>query len=88
MDNPFQILDQKITSLEAILIEIRGVVKPPEVVEPIKYLTREDVANLLQINVSSVFNWTKKGTLKSYQLEGRIYYKLHEIEEAMTSLQK
>jgi hypothetical protein len=88
MDNPFQILDQKMTSLEAILIEIRGVVKPPEVVEPVKYLTREDVANLLQINVSSVFNWTKKGTLKSYQLEGRIYYKLHEIEEAMTALKK
>jgi hypothetical protein len=56
--------------------------------EPNKYLTRQNVAEMLQIDLSSVYNWTKKGTLTSYQISGRIYYKLDEVEKSIVKLKK
>jgi hypothetical protein len=56
--------------------------------EPNKYLTRQDVADMLQIDLSSLWNWTKKGTLTSYQISGRVYYKLDEVENAIVKLNK
>jgi hypothetical protein len=56
--------------------------------EPNRYLTRQDVADMLQIDLSSLWNWTKKGTLTSYQISGRVYYKLDEVENAIVKLNK
>jgi hypothetical protein len=56
--------------------------------EPNRYLTRQDLADMLQIDLSSVHNWTKKGTLTSYQISGRVYYKLDEVENAIVKLNK
>lgn len=56
--------------------------------EPTEYLTRNDVAQMLKIDLSSVHNWTKKGILKAYQISGRIYYKRVEIETAIVELKK
>ncbi|UAM98748.1 helix-turn-helix domain-containing protein [Polaribacter litorisediminis] len=56
--------------------------------EPNTYLTRSDVAKMLKIDLSSVHNWTKKGTLKSYQISGRVYYKLAEVENSIVELKK
>lgn len=88
MDNPFTALQNQLHDLKKIMVDMQSTIQTPPPTEQTKYLTREDVAKLLQINVSSVFNWTKKGTLKSYQLEGRVYYKLAEIESAMVELKK
>lgn len=54
--------------------------------EPTEYLTRSEVAKLLKINVSSVHNWTKKGILNRYGVEGRIYYKRQEVEDCLIPL--
>lgn len=48
--------------------------------EPSQYLTREDVATMLQIDLSTLWAWTKKSKLKSYSIGNRVYYKRHEIE--------
>ena len=56
--------------------------------EPTEYLTRNEVAEMLKIDLSSVHNWTKKGILTSYQCGGRVYYKLAEVEGAIIELKK
>jgi excisionase family DNA binding protein len=86
MSNPFEVLQNEISELKTILSDIQREIKTPEPQTQTKYLTRKDVAELLQINISSVFNWTKKGTLKSYQMGGKIFYKQSDIDEAMTLL--
>lgn len=55
--------------------------------EPTKYLTRNDVAEMLQIDISSVHNWTKKGILQAHQISGRVYYKRSEVENAIVKLE-
>lgn len=56
--------------------------------DPVTYLTRKQVSEMFQIDISSVHNWTKKGTLQAYQIGGRVYYKLSEIENAIVVLNK
>jgi excisionase family DNA binding protein len=50
-------------------------------------LTRDETANLLRIDLSTLYKWTKQGKLKSYGLGGRIYYKQHEIEGALVKIE-
>lgn len=53
---------------------------------PTEYLTRNEVALLLKINISSVHNWTQKGILNRYGIAGRIYYKRQEVENCLIPL--
>lgn len=41
-----------------------------------KLLTREETAELLKIDLSSLWRYTKESKLLSYGLNGRVYYKL------------
>lgn len=54
--------------------------------EPAEYLTRNEVKDLLKVDLSTVHNWTKKGKLKSYGLGNRVYYKRSEVEQAIKPL--
>ncbi len=51
-----------------------------------KYLTRKDVTKMLQVDASTVHNWTKRNILISYGIGGRVYYKKSQIEKAMIKL--
>ncbi len=42
--------------------------------EPTEYMTRNEVAELLKVDLSTVWNWTKKGKLIAYGLETRVNY--------------
>ncbi len=59
-----------------------------QVKDPNPYLTRQDLAELLKIDLSTVHNWTKKGVITAYQIGGRVYYKLSEVESSMTELKR
>jgi len=55
--------------------------------EPTQYLTRNEVAEMLSIDISTVHNLSVKGTLQKYQIGGRVLYKREEIEHAITKLE-
>ncbi len=54
--------------------------------KPIELLTRNEVKDLLKVDLSTIHNWTKKGKLKAYGIGNRVYYKRHEIEANLTPL--
>lgn len=54
--------------------------------EPKAYLSRNEVAELLKIDLSSVHNWTKRGILKSFGIGGRVYYLRSDIEACLIPL--
>lgn len=56
--------------------------------EPTKYLTRQEVAELLSMDISSVHNLTKKGIIKKYQISGRVLYIRSEVESSIIKLNK
>lgn len=49
-------------------------------------LSRQETANLLKIDKSTLSNWTKEGKLTSYGLGGRVYYKRSEIDKALVKI--
>lgn len=55
--------------------------KPPE-----ELLTRNEVSQLLKVDLSTIHHWTKAGKLKRYGIGKRVYYKRSEIEEALVEI--
>jgi excisionase family DNA binding protein len=54
--------------------------------EKTELLTRSEIASLLKVDKSTIYNWTRSGVLKSYSIKGRVYFKRSEIESALTEL--
>ena len=61
--------------MDGVQAQIEKLMTTFQTKEPTEYLTRNEVKELLHINLSTVHNWTKKGKLKSYGIGNRIYYK-------------
>ena len=53
---------------------------------PTEWLTRQEVADMLKCDLSTVHNWTKKGKLKKYCIGDRTYYKRTEVESALIAI--
>ena len=51
-----------------------------------EYLTRKQVADLFQIELSTLHNWCNKGKLKRYGIGNRVYFLRSEIETALVPL--
>jgi hypothetical protein len=56
--------------------------------EPTKYLKRQQVAEMLCMDISSVHNMTKKGILQKHQISGRVLYIRSEVESSIIKLNK
>jgi hypothetical protein len=78
-------LREDILSLKSELAEIKSNLQPKE---PTKYLGRLEVAQMLDVNISTIHNWTVKGILTALQIGGRIYYRKKDVEAAMIELKK
>jgi excisionase family DNA binding protein len=48
-----------------------------------KFISRQEVADLLKISLPTLNEWTKLGWLQSYKLGNRVLYKLEEVEQAI-----
>ena len=55
---------------------------------PTQYLTRKQVAKMLDINLTTLNNWTNREALTSYGIQGRVYYKRDEVEKAFIKLKQ
>ena len=53
---------------------------------PTEYLTRNEVKELLKVDLSTVHNWTKRGKLRAYGIGARVYYRRDEVEQAIKPL--
>lgn len=51
-----------------------------------EYLTRNEVAQMLKVDLSTIHLWTKDGKLKRYGIGKRVYYKRSEIEKALIQI--
>ena len=72
--------------LKGVQSQIEDLKKHFQPKEPTTYLTRHEVATLLSVDISSIHNYTKRGVLKSYGIQGRVYYKRSEVEASLKPL--
>lgn len=53
-----------------------------------KYMTRQQVADTLNITLSTVHSYINKGILKAYKVNGRTLFKANEVDEALERLHR
>jgi len=53
---------------------------------PAEYLTRQQVAQMFNVDLSTVHNWSKSGKLKPLGLGSRVYFLRSDIEECLIPL--
>ncbi len=63
--------------------ELESIKKEFQPKQPTEFLTRTQVKEMFDVDLSTVHNWTKKGKLKAYGISGRVYYKRSEVEQAI-----
>ena len=71
--------------VQQVINQIREEFQPKT---PTQYLTRKQVAKMLDINLTTLNNWTNRGALTSYGIQGRVYYKRDEVERAFIELKQ
>lgn len=80
---PEQLQSEILKGVKSELEQLKKDFQPKQSAE---FLTRQEVAQLLKIDISTVHNWTKRGKLKSYGMVGRVYYRRDEVEAALIEL--
>lgn len=53
---------------------------------PEEYLTRNQVCLILKVNLSTLWNWQKKGKLVPYGIGNRVLYKRSDIDAVLIPL--
>jgi len=80
---PEQLQDAIIEGVKTQLQDLKQHFQPKE---PKQYLTRQEVAKMLSVDLSTVHNWTKKGILTANQIGGRVFYLRTDVENAIVKL--
>jgi len=55
---------------------------------PTEYLTRNELAEMLKCDLSTIHNWCKKGKLHPYGIGNRVYFKRADLESLLTPIGK
>lgn len=69
-----------------VKIQLQEFLKHFKPVQPAEYLTRQQVAKMFDVDISTVHNWSKSGKLKPLGISGRVYFLRTDIEASLIPL--
>ncbi len=82
--NPFEVLekriDKRLDRIEAGIMQLAAPQTLPE-----KYLTTDQVCELLSVSRVTLWSWDRKGILESCRIGNQKRYKLSDIEKIMNN---
>lgn len=55
-------------------------------IQPAEYLTRQQVAKMFDVDLSTVHNWSKSGKIKPLGIGSRVYFLRADIEACLIPL--
>lgn len=76
------------TLFEGLQKEIKELKTNFEPIKPTDILTVNEVAEMLKVDRSTLWNWQQKGTLVPYGIGARVYYRRSDIEASLILLGK
>lgn len=79
-----QDLKKEITAdVKVILDDFLKNFKP---IQPAEYLTRQQVAQMFSVDLSTIHNWSKAKKLNPLGISGRVYFLRSEVEASLKPL--
>lgn len=86
MENPFQEITEKLTSLENLILAMQPVKQIPAGSKVEQPISQAEAVEFLGKSRQTIISWRKKGIINAYHLGGRIYFKPSELLEALQKL--
>lgn len=72
--------------LKGVQSQIDDLKKDFQPKEPNEYLTRQEVAQMFGVDISTIHNWSKRRILKPKGIGGRVYFLRSEIDASIKPL--
>jgi hypothetical protein len=82
MENHFEIIFQRLEQIEIAIQKLNAPLQNDDET----LLSRLETAELLKINLTSLWKHTKRGKLKSYVIGNRVLYKKEEVLKSLTRI--
>tara|TARA_R110001599_G_scaffold319030_1_gene528760 strand:- start:167 stop:442 length:276 start_codon:yes stop_codon:yes gene_type:complete len=83
MNNPFEILNNRLAIIESLLLDIKH--KPDEI-EKSENLTVKETAELLKVSEQSIHNYIKKGLIPAMKVGRILLLKREDLNDALTDV--
>lgn len=77
-------LEKKI--IEGVKLHLDEFLNHYKPIQPAQYLTRKKVAEMFDVDISTVANWCKNGKLRPLALGSRIYFLRSDIDACLIPL--
>lgn len=71
---------------KGVKVQLEEFLKHFKPVQPAEYLTRQRVAEMFDVDLSTVHNWCKSGKLKPLGIGSRVYFLRTDIEACLIPL--
>lgn len=69
-----------------VKVQLQEFLKHFKPVQPAEYLTRQQVAKMFDVDLSTIHNWCKSGKLKPLGIGSRVYFLRSDIEACLIPL--
>lgn len=69
-----------------VKIQLQEFLKHFKPIQPAEYLTRQQVAKMFDVDISTVHNWAKSGKIKPLGIGSRVYFLRTDIEACLIPL--
>ena len=87
--NPFEVFDARLTEIQSLLVEIRHNKEEPQPTDKSDtYIDQKRVAELLDVSGVSVWEYERKGLLKSYRIGNLKRFLLSEVMASPKLIQR
>jgi len=83
MNNPFEILNERLANIESLLLEIKH---KPEEAEKSENLTVKETAEVLKVSEQSVHNYIKRGLIPALKMGRILLIKRADLDNALTEV--
>lgn len=78
--------DQILSLFDGLQQQLKEIKENFEPAKPAEYLTRNEVAEMLKVDLSTLWLWQKKSKLIPFGIGNRVYYRRSDIEAALILL--
>lgn len=89
-ENPFEILEQRIETLQASVDNILYILNKEQSETSEKYLSSDECRKMFYpaISKSTLYRWTLNGLIKKYRICGKVVFKNNEISDALKNVNR
>ncbi len=90
MNNPFDLIDARLTNIECLLLDIKhgDTASTPTIEQKDEFLTVHQVADLLNLTVPTIYSKASRGELPFMKRAKRIYFSRKELSDYLMAGRK